>query len=155
MSFQWPLWRESSLRRLTKYLGAFSLIFPLLLSNMVFGEKNWGLKLSFTFRNMLCFSLNVKKRLVAATAFFVGQWGSFRCAFSLYSRVGWAALGACRMTHCCTLIFKAILGLLPSFLCSYISQKGDRRRTYMLSVLNVCKRDFRYCAPLGPEYSIL
>lgn len=58
----------------------------------------------------------------------------------LYSRVGWPALATRRLVHWFTFIYKAILGLLPSYLCIFISQKNIEQYTlrsqdfFMLSV---------------------
>ena len=44
-----------------------------------------------------------------------------RCV--LYSRVGWSSLSTRRLMHWHILIYKAILGLLPSYLLTFISQR--------------------------------
>ena len=41
---------------------------------------------------------------------------------TLYSRVEWPSLAARRLSHWQTFIYKAILGILPQYLCSYISK---------------------------------
>ena len=116
--------------------------------------KKPRIKLGFYFRNKLCFSFNAKKRLVAATFLSVLDYGdllymnaSAKClhmvdtAFhaslrfitnckplkhhcELYSRVGWSALATRRLSHWYTFIYKALLGLLPSYICSLIVQRS-------------------------------
>ena len=113
------------------------------------------LKLSFYFRNNLCFSFNVRKSLVAATFLplldygdlmylrapaqalklidtvyhaslrFITNCNALTPHCELYARVGWPCLQAHRHTHWCTFIYKAILRLLPTYLSSFISLKRD------------------------------
>ena len=42
----------------------------------------------------------------------------------LNSQVGWPALSTRRLSHYCIFIYKAILGVLPSYICSLIMQKN-------------------------------
>ncbi|CDQ73488.1 unnamed protein product [Oncorhynchus mykiss] len=42
---------------------------------------------------------------------------------TLYTRVGWPSLVTRRLSHWYTFIYKAILGLLPFYLCIFIVQK--------------------------------
>uniref|UniRef100_A0A3P9K1B3 Reverse transcriptase domain-containing protein n=1 Tax=Oryzias latipes TaxID=8090 RepID=A0A3P9K1B3_ORYLA len=124
-----------------KYLGVLiddSLTFKPHVENLV---KKLRLKLGFYFRNKLCFSFEVKKRLVAATFLSVLDYGdlfymnaSAQCLrmidtvyhsslrfitncktmthhCELYSRVGWPALTIRRRIHWYTFIYKALLGL--------------------------------------------
>ncbi len=75
----------------------------------------------------------------------------------LYSRVGWPALATCRLLRWCTFVYKGILGLLPQYLCVFITQKSTgqyslrSQNLFMLSVPNawteVGKRAFGYSAP--------
>lgn len=136
-----------------KYLGILiddSLNFKPHVLNLV---KKLRLKLGFYFRNKLCFSFNVKKRLVAATFLPVLDYGdllymhaSAQCLHmvdtayhaslrfitnckalthhcELYSRVGWPPLATRRLLHWYTFIYKAILGLLPYYLCFHYTKK--------------------------------
>lgn len=45
----------------------------------------------------------------------------------LYFQVGWPPIATRRLCHWYTFIYKAILGLLPSYLCVYIIQKSNER----------------------------
>ena len=75
----------------------------------------------------------------------------------LYSRVGWPALATRRLSHWYTLIYKAILGLLPNYLCVCINQRSVGQYSlrsldfFMLTVPNarteMGKRAFGYSAP--------
>lgn len=136
-----------------KYVGILiddSLTFKSLVMCLV---KKLRLKLGFYFCNKMCFSLNVKNCLVAATFLPVLDYGdllymhaSAQCLqkvdaayhaslrfittckplthhCELYSRVGWSALATLRMCHWYTFIYKAILGLLPRYLWIFIVQK--------------------------------
>lgn len=109
--------------------------------------------LGFYFRNKFCFSFNVKKKLVSATFLPVLDYGdvvyqfapsyllsSFDAVYhgalrfisnckssthhcTLYHRVGWPSLYTRRKMHWYLIIYKAILGLLPSYLCCLMQQK--------------------------------
>ena len=137
-----------------KYLGVLiddSLSFKPHIDNLV---KKLKLKLGFFFRHKFCFSFEVKKRLVTATFLSSLDYGdliymnaSAKCLCKidavyhaslrfitncralnhnceLYSRVGWPTLSTRRLGHWCTFIYKAILGLLPSYICNLITQKS-------------------------------
>lgn len=75
----------------------------------------------------------------------------------LYARVGWSALTTRRWNHWMTVIYKAILGLLPPYLQTYITQKRigsynlRSQELFLLSVpkarTELGKRAFRYAAP--------
>lgn len=172
-----------------KYLGILiddSLTFKPHVENLV---KNLKLKLRFYFQNTLCFSFNTKKRLVAATFLPVLDYGDIlymnasaqclrmvdsvyhaslrfitNCKFQthhceLYSQVGWPALVSRRNSHLYSFIFKAILGLLPSYICSLLVMKHAGRYSLrphgylLLSVpfarTELGKRAFVHLAPLA------
>ncbi len=110
-------------------------------------------QLGFYFRNKSCFSFNARKKLVSGTFLpILDYWDvvyqhassyllasleavyhgalSFitDCKFSthhciLYNRVAWSSLAVRRQMHWYLLIYKAILGFLPSYLCCLIHQK--------------------------------
>ena len=74
----------------------------------------------------------------------------------LYSRVGWPALSSRRLSHYCIFIYKAILGVLPSYLCSLMRESAGphflrSQDLVLLSVRNVRteqgKKAFVYSAP--------
>ena len=170
-----------------RYLGFLiddSLTFEPLVRYLV---KKLRLKLFVFFRNKMCFSFNVKKRLVAATFLSVMDYGdllymhtSVQCLnmidlayhsslrfitnckarthhCQLYSQVGWPALSSRRLSHYCIFIYKAILGVLPSYVCSLITRKSVGphflclQDLVLLSVPNVRteqgKKAFVYSAP--------
>ena len=149
--------------------------------------KKLKVRLGFYFRHKSCFSFVSKKRLIAATFIPLLDYGdvlymnacstslhmldaSYHCALrfitgykslthhcTLYSKVGWLSLSARRLLHWCTFIYKDITGLLPSYLCTYLTFKSDS--SYSLrsldflstSVPRTCtefgKRAFMYSAP--------
>lgn len=170
-----------------KYLGILiddSLSFKPHIQQLV---KKLKLKLGFYFRNKSCFSFEAKRRLVAATFLSVLDYGdviymnasitslklldtvyhgalrfitNFRALThhcSLYDRVGWSALSTRRLNHWYIFIYKAILGLLPPYLQSYIEKKSTGRyclRSEDLLLLSVPqvrtelgKGAFKYAAP--------
>lgn len=120
------------------------------------------MRLGFYFRNKSCFSFVSKKRLVAATFIPLLDYGDvlymnacstslhmldaiYHCALryitgckslthhcTLYTKVGWLSLSARRLLHWYIFIYKAIIGLLPSYLCTEFG-----------------KRAFMYSAPSG------
>ena len=143
-----------------KYLGFIlddRLTFTSHVENLV---KKLQLKLGFYFRNKSCFSFETRRRLVLGTFLPVLDYGDIlyrhapgavlgkldavyhgalryitnlrplthRCA--LYMRVGWPSLTQCRLSHWYVFIYKAILGQLPSYLCSLISLQENS--TYQL-----------------------
>lgn len=153
-----------------KYLGILiddSLTFKPHIQHLV---KKLKLKLGFYFRNKSCFSFEAKRRL--ATFMPVLDYGdvlymhaSSQCLHAidtvyhsalrfitnckalthhctLYVRVGWPALATRRLVHWYVLIYKAILGLLPPYLCIYILQKSvgsyclRSQNLFLLSVPN-------------------
>lgn len=142
--------------------------------------------MGFYFRNKACFSFEARRRLVSATFMPLLDYGdilymnaSAQCLRSidtlyhgtlrfilncktlthhctLYTRVGWPSLVTRRLSHWYTFIYKAILGLLPFYLCIFIVQKcgGYSLRSLdfiLLTVPNVRtefgKRAFMYSAP--------
>ena len=112
------------------------------------------LKLGFFFRNKYCFSFNVHKRLVSATFLSVLDYGDLVYMYApaqclckidslyhtalrfitncrtqthhceLYSRVGWLSLSTRRLRNWHTFIYKAMLGLLPSYICDVITRRN-------------------------------
>ena len=75
---------------------------------------------------------------------------------TLYARVLWPSLALCRLTHWYIFIYKSILGLLPSYLCGYISLKTSNyclcsNDTLLLSAPTVCtefgNKAFMFFAP--------
>ena len=135
-----------------KYLGVLiddQLSFKSHSENLV---KKLKLKLGFFYRNRTCFSFAARKKLVAATFLPVLDYGDLlymhapvNCLNSLdsvyhgalrfitgcralthhctlYGRVEWPSLAARRLSHWHIFIYKAILGLLPNYLCVYISR---------------------------------
>uniref|UniRef100_A0A3B3HCE9 Reverse transcriptase domain-containing protein n=1 Tax=Oryzias latipes TaxID=8090 RepID=A0A3B3HCE9_ORYLA len=141
---------EIELVHVYKYLGILiddALSFKPHIENLV---RKLKLKLGFLFRNKCCFSFGIKKRLVTATFLSILDYGDLlymnataqclskidsvyhaalrfvtNCKASthhceLYSRVGWSSLSTRRFTHWCIFIYKSLLGLLPSYICSLI-----------------------------------
>ncbi len=144
-------------------------------------------QLGFYFRNKSCFSFNARKKLVSGTFLPILDYGdvvhqhasSYRlasleavyhgalrfitdCKFSthhciLYNRVAWSSLAVRRQMHWYLLIYKAILGFLPSYLCCLIHQKVvvnyslRSQSFYNLYVpsarTNLGKTAFKYAAP--------
>ncbi|KAL4006490.1 solute carrier family 24 (sodium/potassium/calcium exchanger), member 5 [Sarotherodon galilaeus] len=180
---------QSELVHTYKYLGILiddSLTFKPHVENLV---KNLKLKLRFYFQNKLCFSFNKKKRLVAATFLPVLDYGdilymnaSAQCLrmvdivyhaslrfitnrkfqthhCELYSQVGWPALVSRRNSYLYSFIYKAIPGLLPSYICSLLAMKHAGRyclRPHGYLLLSVSfartefgKRAFVHSAPLA------
>ncbi len=116
-------------------------------------RKKLRIKLGFYFRNKFCFSFNVRKKLVTATFLPMLDYGDVVYQFApsyllssldavyhgalrfisdckssthhclLYNRVGWSSLLIRRKMHWYLIIYKAILGMLPSYLCCLIKQK--------------------------------
>ena len=170
-----------------KYLGVViddSLSFSAHIQQLV---KKLKLKLGFFFRIKSCLSFESRKRLVSATFMSVLDYGDvlymhassnslhsldtvyhgalrFITGFKslthhclLYARVGWSSLSARRLNHWRILIYKCILGLLPSYLLTYISQKSTAsynlrsQDLFLLSVPKVRtelgKKAFRFAAP--------
>ena len=136
-----------------KYLGITiddGLCFKTHIKNLL---KKLKLKLGFFFRNKSCFSFNARKRLVAATFLPVLDYGDIvymnapthslklldaayhgalrfitdckplthHC--TLYSLVNWSSLSTRRLLHWYHFIYKSILGLLPTYLSSFMSRK--------------------------------
>ena len=115
--------------------------------------KKLKVKLGFFFRNRSCFSFSTRKRLVATTFLPVLDYcdvvyrnasahslhlldavyhGALRFITgarplthhcTLYSLTGWSSLSSRRTTHWYIFIYKAILGLLPSYLSTYMTQR--------------------------------
>ncbi len=147
-------------------------------------KKKLKIKLVFYFRNKFCFSFNARKKLVSATFLSVLDYygdiapsyllstldavyhGALRfitdCKPSthhctLYNRLGWPSLSIRRKMHWYAIIYKAILGMLPSYLCCLIQQKIVEKyflcsqNCYTLSVpfvrSELGKKAFMYAAP--------
>ncbi len=145
------------------------------------------LKIKFYFRNKFCFSFNVRKKLVTSTFLPVLDYGDVVYQFTpsyllssldavyhgalrfisdckpsthhciLYNRVGWPSLLTRRKMHWYLIIYKAILGMLPSYLCCLIKQKAVEKyfllsqNYYTLSVpfvrSELGKKAFMFAAP--------
>jgi hypothetical protein len=143
-------------------------------------------QLGFYFRNKSCFSFKVKKEIVSAMFLPVLDYGDViyqhapsylllsldalyhgalrfitGCKFSthhceLYKRVAWPSLSIRRKMHWYLLIYKAILGCLPIYLCCLIQRTSFK--SYSLrsqSIYNLCvpfvrtelgKTSFKYAA---------
>ena len=118
-------------------------------------KKLW-VKLGFFYRNKGCFSFGARKRLIQATFLSILDYGDFlymhanlslkmldsvyhaalrfvtgldfrthHC--SLYESVGWSSLQNRRLEHWYIFLYKAILGDLPSYLCSLLTPKITNR----------------------------
>lgn len=170
-----------------KYLGILlddTLTFKAHIENLV---RKLKLKLGFLFRNKICFSFHVKKRLVSATFVSILDYAdllymnaSSQCLSKidsvyhgalrfitncraqthhceLYARVKWSSLTTRRLTHWYTFIYKAILGLLPPYICSLITVRniesyGLRSKGHLLLSVpcfrtELGKRAFVFSAP--------
>lgn len=93
-----------------KYLGTaadYPLSFKPHIQQLV-TKWNWV----FYSRNKYCFSFEVT------------NFKALTYNFSLYALVGWSALSTCRLNHWHIVIYKVILGLLPSYLRLNIFQKS-------------------------------
>ncbi len=76
---------------------------------------------------------------------------------TLYAKVGWLSLSARRLLHWYTFIYKAIIGLLPSYLCTYLTfTSNPSYRLHSLDFLTASvprtrtefgKRAFMFSAP--------
>ena len=170
-----------------KYLGFLldtELSFKMHIENLV---KKLRLKLGFFYRNRVCFSLRVRKLLVSSTFLPVVDYGDvlYMCASSkslaaldtvyhsalrfftgcgrlthhcqLYSMSGWPSLSTRRETHWLLMIYKALLGMVPPYLCSLLRRTENRYALrssdiYFLSISRVRtelgKKAFSYAAPL-------
>lgn len=112
------------------------------------------IKQSFYLCNKLCFSVNAKNQLVAATFLPVLDYGdvlymnasakylymvdiAYHASLrfipnckpltdhcELYCMVGWSTLATRRLSHWYTFIHKVILGLLPVYICSLRAQRS-------------------------------
>lgn len=151
--------------------------------------KRLKLKLGFYFRIKSCLSFESRRRLVAATFLSVLDYGdvlymhasaqslqaldtvyhgalrfitnlkslTHRCV--LYSRVGWSSLSTRRLMHWHILIYKAVLGLLPSYLLTFVSQRTSgsyNLRSQNLLLLSIPKvqteqgkKAFKFAAPFA------
>lgn len=170
-----------------KYLGIWlddSLLFKPHVDNLL---KKLRPKLGFFFRHKSCFSFETKKRLISATFLSVLDYGDIlymnapdeytnkldaayhsalrfitnckalthRCV--LYNRVGWPSLSQRRLGHWYMFIYKALIGKLPSYICSLISQKDigryELRSQDVIQLNSPCariefgKKAFRCAAP--------
>lgn len=138
-----------------KYLGVWiddSFTFKPHIERLV---KKLRLKLRFFFRNKQCFSFAVKKRLVTATFLSVLDYGDIlymnassscllmldtmyhaslrfitNCRYlthhcDLYLRVNWPSLAIRRQGHWYTFIYKAMLGLLPPYICTLVTRTNS------------------------------
>lgn len=170
-----------------KYLGFIlddDLSFKPHIENLV---KKLKIRLGFYFRNKSCFSFQSRKRLVAATFLSVLDYGDVlymnACSSSLhmldstyhgvlrfitgyrslthhctlYAKVGWLSLSARRLLHWYTFIYKTLIGLLPSYLCTYLTITPNlvyslRSQDYISAPVprtrtEFGKRAFMYSAP--------
>ena len=169
-----------------KYLGILiddRLTFKPHVENLV---KKLRVKLGFFFRHKSCFSFFTRKKLIATTFLPVLDYSDLlymnapaNCLRSLdtvyhgalrfvtgckalthrcilYARVEWPSLAARRLIHWHIFIYKAILGLLPHYLCNYIfkSQSNYCLRSnefYLLIMPKVHsefgKHCFKFAAP--------
>ena len=148
--------------------------------------KKLRVKLGFFFRHKSCFSFLTRKKLIATTFLPVLDYSDLlymnapaNCLRSLdtvyhgalrfvtgckalthrcilYARVEWPSLAARRLIHWHIFIYKAILGLLPHYLCNYIfkSQSSYCLRSnefYLLIMPKVHsefgKHCFKFAAP--------
>ena len=120
-------------------------------------SKKLKVRLGFYFRNLACFPSHTRKRLVAATFLPVLDYGDVvymhGCATSLgmldatyhgalrfitgckslthrdtlYDKVGWPSLSTRRLHHWYIFIYKALIGLLPPYLSSYLTITSNPR----------------------------
>ncbi len=117
--------------------------------------KKMRVKLSFYYRNKACFNLKARKELVAATflsvvdygdilymheaksvlrsldsvyhsalRFIKAEYSTHHC--SLYSLSGWPPLSIRRQHHWLIFIYKAVIGLLPSYLSVFSFVENNR-----------------------------
>ena len=152
-----------------KYLGIWidsKLSFNVHITNLV---KKLKMKIGFYFRNKSCFTFNAKKKLVEATFLSVIDYGDILYMHAsastlrtldsvyhaslrfitnakslthhciLYDLVGWTSLAIRRQQHWLIFIYKAILGKLPSYLCSFLysSSTGYQLRSSNLLLFSV------------------
>lgn len=180
--------------KLYKYLGILiddQLSFKLHIDKLV---KKLKLKIGFYFRNKACFSWKTRRRLVAATFLPALDYGDLlyrnapdKCLSlldtvyhnalrfvtgckasvhhcTLYKLTNWPSLSVRRHIHWLIFIYKSMLDMLPSYLCSYMSRNVSSYNLrsgnlYLLSVPTVRtelgKKAFSYAArPLGIHYSL-
>ncbi len=148
--------------------------------------KKMRVKLSFYYRNKACFNLKVRKELVAATFLSVVDYGDilymhatksvlrsldsvYHSALrfvinaeysthhcSLYSLSGWPPLSIRRQHHWLIFIYKAVIGLLPSYLSVFSFVENNRynlrSKNSILFTISAVKSEFgkiafRYNAP--------
>lgn len=176
--------RGSEMEVVNSYLFFFiddSLTFK---PHVLYMVKKLRLKLGFYFRNKLCFckkatcghhffylfwtmvifymhtsaqNFHMIDTAYHASLRFITNCKALTRHCELYSRVGWPPLATRRLCHWYTFIYKAILGLLPSYLCVYIIQKRNGQHFlrsqdfFMLSVpktrTEMGKKAFLYSAP--------
>lgn len=149
-------------------------------------KKKMKIKLGFYFRNKFCLSFNARKKLISATFLSVLDYGDVVYQFApisilssldavyhgalrfilnckssvhhctLYKSVGGPSLSSRRKIHWYLMVYKAILGMLPSYLCRLIQHKSVTKYSlrsqncYMLSVpfarTELGKKSFAYAA---------
>ncbi len=120
-------------------------------SHIKYLSKKLKKNLGFYFRNKACFPFKVRKKLVSATFLPILDYGDvvyqhapsyllssldalyhgalrfitdckFTTHWELYERVAWPPLRIRRKMHWHLLIYKAILGHLPNYLCCFIQR---------------------------------
>ena len=125
------------------YLGFLieqNLSFKLHTENVVSKLKiKWG----FFYRNKSCFSFQTRKHLISATC--IRWWWSaiHECLWAVPKELGycvplcltiyywmwisstlyWPSLSARRLSHWLGFIYKSLLGLVPSYICTYMCQR--------------------------------
>jgi hypothetical protein len=155
--------------KLYKYLSILiddQLTFKFYIDKLV---QKLKLKTGFYFRNKACFSWKTRRRLVAATFLTALDYGELlyrnapdRCLSlldtvyhnalrfvtgckasthhcTLYKMTNWPSLSVRRHIHWLTFIYKSMLDMLPSYLCSYMSRNisSYNLRSGNLHVLSV------------------
>ncbi len=172
-----------------KYLGFLldrELSFKLHIENLL----KLRLKLGFFYRNRLCFSLRARKLLVSSMFIPLVDYGDllYMCAPSnslsaldtvyhsalrfftgcgrlthhcqLYAKAGWPALSTRREIHWLLMIYKALLGLVPSYLSSLLQRAENQYAlrssdTYCLVIprarTELGKKALSYAAPFSME----
>ncbi len=144
------------------------------------------MKLGFFFRNKSCFSLQVRKHLILTTFVPLLDYGDllvmkapdtylkkldtvYHCALrfitgcgnlvhhcTLYATANCPSLSARRLSRWMVFIYKSLLGLVPTYLCSYMCRDSSHYSLRSQDVLRMLvprantdlgKKAFRYAAP--------